>query len=131
MGDQAEITSTGHGIEVRTEPRFLADQSDPSQDRFVFGYRITIVNRGTLAAKFLSRHWIVVDAEARRHVVRGEGVVGRQPLIAAGTEFSYTSFCPLSTAWGTMEGTYLMEREDGELFEVDIPRFYLAGPEAQ
>lgn len=117
-----------HGIELTIAPWFDAEQSDPAASRYVFRYRITIANRGGRWAKLLSRHWIIVDADAQRHVVRGEGVVGRQPELRPGQSFVYTSFCPLSTSWGTMEGSFLMRREDDELFEVDIPRFYLAAP---
>lgn len=120
-----------HAIEVAVRPFFIAAQSDPGAGRYVFGYRITIANRGRRRAKLISRHWIVVDADGARHVVRGEGVVGRQPELEPGHEFTYSSFCPLATPWGTMEGTYLFEREDGELFEVDIPRFYLTSPPGQ
>lgn len=131
MSDPVETRVEPHAIEVGVTPSYIPEQSDPAQDRYVFRYRITIANRGERSAKLLSRHWIVVDADGDRHVVRGEGVVGRQPELAPRTEFTYSSFCPLRTSWGTMEGTYLFEREDGELFEVDIPRFYLAGPHAQ
>lgn len=117
-----------HGVQVSVIPWFDAEQSDPQARQFVFRYRITIANRGRLWAKLISRHWIIVDADARRHVVRGEGVVGRQPELHPGQSFEYTSFCPLSTRWGTMEGSFLLRREDDQLFEVDIPRFYLASP---
>jgi len=130
MSDPVETGIEPHAIEVGVRSRYLAEKSDPGSGRFVFGYRITIANRGRHAAKLLSRHWIIVDADGARHVVRGEGVVGRQPELEPGHEFVYSSFCPLGTAWGTMEGTYLFEREDGELFEVDIPRFFLTSPPA-
>src|SRR5262245_46350334 len=110
-----ESPRTEHGIEVHASPWYIVEQSDPERGRYVFGYRITIANRGERWAKLLSRHWIIVDADGRRHVVRGEGVVGRQPELLPGKEFAYSSFCPLTTPWGTMEGTYLMQREDDEL----------------
>lgn len=125
MKESPEISVEPHAIEVRARPFFMPERSDPGAGRFVFGYSISIRNRGLRAARLLERHWIIVDADGARHVVRGEGVVGRQPDLGPGAEFTYSSFCPLGTPWGTMEGTYLMEREDGELFEVDIPRFYL------
>ena len=125
MSEPVDVQPAVHGFEVTASPWFIVEQSDAESGRYVFGYRITIVNRGERWARLISRHWIVVDADGRRSVVRGEGVVGRQPEFQPGASFVYSSFCPLTTAWGTMEGTYLLEREDGELFEVDIPRFFL------
>jgi len=130
MSEPLETCVEPHAVEISVKPSYVPQRSDAARHQYIFGYTITIANRGTRSAKLLSRHWIIVDADGSRHVVRGDGVVGRQPDIAPGTEFMYSSFCPLTTSWGTMEGTYLMEREDGELFEVDIPRFYLTGPSA-
>jgi len=131
MSDLVESIPEPCAIEVNAAPFFIAAQSAPDKGRYVFGYRITITNRGERTAKLLSRHWIVVDADANRHVVRGEGVVGRQPELEPGGVFTYSSFCPIPTRWGTMEGFYLMQRDDGELFEVSIPRFFLVGPEQE
>lgn len=92
----------------------------------MFGYRIVISNDSGRGVRLVSRRWEIVDADGREEVVEGEGVVGQQPMIAPGASFEYASFCPLSTRWGTMEGTYRMERADGEALDVRIGRFYLA-----
>lgn len=118
------------GIRVTTRAFFLPEESDVDADQYVFGYRITIRNEGDRWAKLLSRHWVIIDANGSRDDVEGEGVVGEQPELAPGESFTYTSYCPLGTPWGTMEGTYHMRREDGERFEVRIARFYLAMPVA-
>lgn len=116
------------GIDVACEPRFLAEQSDPTAGRFVFSYRITIRNRGTRWTKLLSRRWIIIDADGARNLVEGDGVVGRQPALQPGESFEYSSYCPLATEWGTMEGVYVFARDDGDRFEIPIPRFYLVAP---
>jgi ApaG protein len=115
------------GIRIAVAPFYLAEQSEPG--RCVFGYRIRITNDSERRVRLLSRHWVIVDADGERHEVRGEGVVGRQPTLAPGESHSYSSFCPLPTPWGTMEGEYTMTTDDGKLFQVAIGRFYLAAPD--
>ena len=116
--------------DIRVEPRssYVADQSDPEREQFVFAYTITIVNAGTIAAQLLSRHWIITDSEHRVQEVRGPGVVGQQPKLAPGEKFEYTSGASLATPVGTMRGTYLMRAEDGREFEATIPAFTLSVP---
>ena len=105
-------------------PEFLQSGQNARQS-FVFRYKITMTNVGTAPARLLSRHWVIVDAEGRREEVRGRGVVGEFPHLRAGDSYSYVSYCPLSTPWGTMEGSYQFERADGARFEVGIGRFFL------
>lgn len=114
------------GIRVRAFASYLRDQSNPHEDKFVFAYRITIANEGTTHARLLSRHWVIINGNGDREDVEGPGVVGKTPNLAPGDVFEYTSFCPLDTEWGTMEGTYRMQREDGTTFDAAIGRFYLA-----
>ena len=117
-------------IEVQVETKYLPEQSDPSEDRYVFAYTITIINRGPGAARLLSRHWIIDDAEENRQEVRGEGVVGEQPHLAPGEQFRYTSGTVLQTPVGSMRGSYQMLGDDGQMFEAEIPAFTLATPHA-
>jgi ApaG protein len=121
------------GIRVRVIPHFEPDQSGEGESwqgrRYVFSYRIHISNEGWLRARLISRHWIIVDADGERHEVRGEGVVGHQPNIEPGQFFEYSSYCPLATPWGTMEGSYQFEDELGARFDAAIARFYLVAPE--
>lgn len=123
--------SVSGGVRVRVTPQYLSDHSDPDAGRYVFGYRIRIANESDAPLKLLSRHWVIVDAGGERRVVRGEGVVGEQPRLEPGASFEYSSFCPLQTPWGTMEGTYLMTRDDGGLVEVGVSRFYLVAEPAR
>lgn len=117
-----------HAIEVRTTCTFIADQSNPENDHYVFAYTITIRNTGSIAAQLVSRHWIITDATEEVQEVRGLGVVGQQPLLQPGESFEYTSGCALPTPVGTMRGSYQMVTEDGTHFEADIPEFTLAIP---
>ena len=117
-----------YDIEVRSAPQFIADQSNPEDDHYVFAYTITIRNTGTVAAQLISRHWIITDADDQEQGVRGLGVVGHQPLLQPGESFEYTSGCALPTPVGTMRGTYQMVAEDGTHFDADIPEFTLAIP---
>jgi ApaG protein len=113
-------------ITVNTE--YLAEQSDPSTDRYVFAYTISIANTGTVAAQLISRHWIITDAENVVQEVKGLGVVGEQPLLRPGESFEYTSGTALATPVGTMRGSYQMAAEDGNKFDAEIPVFTLAMP---
>ena len=122
--------SPRHNIQVSVETEFLADQSDPDNQRWVFAYHITISNEGTVSARLLTRHWVITDGEDRVQEVHGEGVIGEQPHIAPGQEFSYTSGAILETEVGSMRGSYQMIGEDGTHFDAQVPMFTLAVPHA-
>ena len=115
-------------IKIEPSPQYLADQSDPENDRYLFAYTITIVNVGDVAAQLVSRHWIITDGNNEVQEVRGLGVVGKQPLLKPGESFQYTSGSSLTTPIGTMKGAYQMVAEDGTHFEAEIPEFVLAMP---
>lgn len=113
------------GIRVKAEPYFLLAKSAPAENLYTFGYKITLTNEGLAWAKLKSRHWIIIDSDGKRDDVYGPGVVGEEPELEPGESYSYSSFCPLATNFGTMEGSFSMVRRDGESFEVRIARFYL------
>jgi len=115
-------------IEIRVDTSYLAEQSDPASDRYVFAYTITISNTGTVAAQLISRHWIITDAEEVVQEVKGLGVVGEQPFLRPGESFEYTSGTALATPVGKMHGTYQMVAEDGTKFDAEIPAFTLSMP---
>ena len=115
-------------ISISVNTAYLAEQSDPSADRYVFAYTITLSNTGTVAAQLISRHWIITDAENVVQEVKGLGVVGEQPLLRPGESFEYTSGTAMATPVGTMHGTYQMVAEDGNKFDAEIPVFTLAMP---
>ena len=116
--------------EVTVEPvaRFLADQSDPAKNQYVFTYTITITNTGDVAAQLLGRHWIITDADHKVQEVKGLGVVGQQPLLQPGESFEYMSGASIPTNVGTMHGTYQMLAADGKAFDAPIPLFTLSVP---
>jgi ApaG protein len=115
-------------IDVSTATEYLADQSDESAGRFVFSYTITLRNTGNVAAKLISRHWIITDSQGLVQEVRGLGVVGNQPVLDPGESFEYTSGAAIATSVGTMKGTYQMLATDGTRFEATIPEFTLSVP---
>jgi ApaG protein len=115
-------------ISVNVNTAYLADQSDPSADRYVFAYTVTIANTGTVAAQLISRHWIITDAENVTQEVKGLGVVGEQPLLRPGESFEYTSGTAMATPVGTMHGSYQMVAEDGNKFDAEISVFTLSMP---
>ncbi len=120
---QSDVMTSG--VRVRVFPEFLPVESNPKENRYLFSYSVIIANERETAVKLLSRRWIIIDGNGKRDEVTGEGVIGQTPTLAPGEEFEYSSYCPLRTHWGTMEGSYEMEDENGEKFEVQIARFYL------
>ena len=110
---------------VNVTPRYLADESVPEQELFVFSYTVTITNVGEVSAQLISRNWNINDARGHTERVRGLGVIGQQPLLNPGESFEYTSGTRLRTATGTMHGSFFCVAEDGEKFDVDVPMFVL------
>ncbi|HWA14750.1 MAG TPA: Co2+/Mg2+ efflux protein ApaG [Burkholderiales bacterium] len=113
---------------VTVRASYLSEQSDEAAGRFVFAYRVNIVNSGSIAAQLVSRHWIITDAHNKVQEVRGEGVVGEQPTLGPGERYEYTSGTALATPVGTMRGSYQMVAADGVRFEAPIPEFTLSAP---
>ncbi len=115
-------------IRIQVVTSYIDDQSEPDSDRYVFAYTITISNDGEVAAKLISRHWIITDANGKVQEVSGDGVVGEQPHLRPGEEFRYSSGAVLETPVGAMQGLYRMETENGVNFDAPIAPFTLAVP---
>jgi len=115
-------------IRIQVATRYVDEQSEPEMDRYVFAYTITISNDGGVAAKLISRHWIITDANGKVQEVSGDGVVGEQPHLQPGEEFQYSSGAVLDTPVGAMQGLYRMETDDGINFDAPIAAFTLAVP---
>lgn len=115
-------------IQVAVQVRYLPDRSDEADNRFVFAYTITVVNQSEEAVQLLSRHWVITDANQYVQEVRGEGVVGEQPVILPGQHFEYTSGTVLATQVGTMSGSYRMQAVGGDEFDLPVPQFVLSVP---
>jgi ApaG protein len=126
MSSSLTSDTVTEGIRVEATAWYRPDQSNPEGNRYLFSYRIRIANGGPAWVKLLSRHWIIINANGDRQDVQGPGVVGETPELDPGDVYDYTSFCPLDTEWGTMEGTYQMTRRDGTQFDIAIARFFLA-----
>jgi ApaG protein len=122
------MSDTKHKIAVQTKVAFIPNQSDAEEKRYVFAYTITITNTGTVAAQLISRHWIITDANGEVQEVKGDGVIGEQPLLHPNESFEYTSGTAIATPVGTMRGSYQMVAEDGVSFDAPIPEFTLAMP---
>jgi ApaG protein len=121
----ATYNATTEGIRITVQPVFLDGQSDALQRKFIFAYFIRIENNGSETVQLMRRHWFINHSSGRIEEVEGEGVIGKQPVIRPGDLHEYNSYCILETLEGTMEGTYLMQRENGETFRVTIPKFTL------
>lgn len=117
-----------HNIAVNVKTEYLPEQSSPQDSRFVFAYHIKITNQGQHNARLLTRHWVITDGEARTEEVRGDGVIGEQPVIAAGKSYQYSSGAVLKTPVGSMQGSYGMVDDAGAHFDALIPAFRLAVP---
>lgn len=120
--------ATTDDIKVTVQPIFLEDQSDPEEDHYVWAYHVRIENLGDRTVQLRGRYWRITDSRGRMQEVRGPGVVGEQPTLAAGESFEYTSGTPLETPSGMMVGHYQMEAADGTTFEIEIPAFSLDSP---
>lgn len=121
-------SATTRAITVTVQPTYLEDQSEPQAGRFVWAYHIRIDNGGNRTVQLLNRYWEITDGIGRRQEVHGTGVVGEQPVLKPGQTFEYTSGTPLPTPSGIMVGTYQMEAEDGERFDIAVPAFSLDSP---
>ena len=115
-----------NGIRIKVVPNYELSHSNPSKNKFIYSYHVTILNEGVEESTLISRHWIITNSIGQIEEVRGAGVVGETPTIYPGESFEYTSFCPLNTEWGTMEGTYQMQKKDGTVFDAVIERFLLS-----
>jgi len=117
-----------NSIKVDVDTLYIESESDPDNDRYVFAYTITIRNVGDIAAKLMTRHWVIRDENGKVQKVDGDGVVGEQPHLKPGEGFKYTSSTWLETSWGTMGGAYLMVTDNGEEFKAPVADFLLSVP---
>lgn len=121
-------TETTRSIQVTVQPIYLEEQSAPDEQRFVWAYHVRIENQGAETVQLRTRHWRITDGLGRIQEVKGAGVVGEQPVLEPGGSFEYTSGTPLPTPSGFMVGTYQMETQSGERFDIAIPAFSLDSP---
>jgi ApaG protein len=117
-----------NGILVSVQSEYLPDRSAPGAQRYAFSYTVQITNQGTETAQLRTRHWIITDAAGEVQEVRGEGVVGAQPILAPGESFEYTSWCVIATPSGSMRGSYQMVDARGRPFDAEVAPFRLGMP---
>jgi len=128
IGSATLSSALTHGIRITVSSTYVASQSAPKSQRYVFAYTVKIANEGTETAQLKSRHWVITDGRGKVEEVRGPGVVGEQPVLKPGEHFEYTSGCVLETPRGIMHGTYQMIRPGGGSFDATIAPFSLALP---
>lgn len=128
VGNAYRYKAETEGVVVRVQPVFVEEESSPRDNRFLWAYHVEIENRSSRTLQLKTRRWRITDGDGRIHEVRGEGVVGQQPVLRPGARFEYTSGCPLTTPSGLMQGAYLFEDERGTAVEATIPLFALDSP---
>jgi ApaG protein len=124
-------TKTTHmpsAFSIKTRCVYVPERSNPLDNQYFYAYHITITNHGDRSATLKRRHWVITNGLGHIEEVTGEGVVGEQPRFEPGQSFEYSSACPLTTQYGTMQGEYEFQTDDGSLFQVEIPRFELFNP---
>jgi len=118
------VSAITHGVKVTVTSQYHEEHSKPSLNKYVHSYHVTITNYSGMEIQLLSRHWIITDANSKVREVRGDGVIGLQPILEPEASHSYTSWCPFSTPVGKMSGSfYMIRKADNSLFEVTIPEF--------
>ena len=122
------MSTSNYKFIVDVVPSYIKEQSNPEMNHYVFSYTVTIINKGDIPAKLLTRHWIITNSNGETQEVSGDGVVGEQPYLKPGEGFQYTSGTLMKTPSGSMTGSYQMIADDGFQFDAEIPEFYLLAP---
>ncbi len=122
------MNNPDNDIRIKVVTDYVSEQSEPDSDRYVFAYTITIANKGVKAAKLMTRHWLITDANGKVQEVTGDGVVGEQPHLNPGESFRYSSGAVIATPVGAMQGSYQMITDNGDHFSAAISPFTLAVP---
>jgi ApaG protein len=128
MADRTPYQAITRGIAVSVEPTYLEANSSPGNSQYFWAYRVTIENQGLETVQLLNRHWMITNARGEFTEVKGAGVIGKQPFLKPGQSYTYTSGAPLDTPSGMMGGSYQMESDRGERFDIEIPTFSLDCP---
>jgi ApaG protein len=128
MADRTPYIAITRGIAVSVEPTYLEANSSPGDSQYLWAYRVTIENQGGETVQLRSRHWMITNARGELTEIKGPGVIGKEPFLKPGESFEYTSGAPLNTPSGMMGGSYQMESDRGERFDIEIPTFSLDCP---
>lgn len=128
ISDENAYIETTRSITVMVEPRYLEDQSEPDENHYVWAYHVRIENNGSETVQLLTRYWRIMDSVGNVQEVRGDGVVGEQPILKPGENYEYTSGTPLGTPSGIMSGAFQMQNVSGDIFDAVVPAFSLDSP---
>jgi ApaG protein len=128
VNQMSSSEATTRNIRVRVHAQYDPGRSSPQQSQWFFLYTVSVTNEGRDTVQLMSRHWVITDAMGKVEEVQGPGVVGKQPVLAPGQSFEYTSGCPLTTPFGSMHGTYQMVNQAAEKFDIEIAPFTLTEP---
>jgi ApaG protein len=128
MANRTPYVAITRGVVVSVEPTYLEANSSPADSQYFWAYRVTIENQGRETVQLRTRHWMITNARGELTEVKGPGVIGKQPLLKPGESYAYTSGAPLDTPSGMMGGSYRMETDSGEWFDIEIPTFSLDSP---
>ncbi|MEZ4752823.1 MAG: Co2+/Mg2+ efflux protein ApaG [Bdellovibrionota bacterium] len=126
--DEGYVNISNH-IRITVVPGYLPEHSDPNQELYAFSYTVTLENLGSDTVQLINRHWIVNSGGVQYADVKGEGVVGFQPVLEPGDTFQYGSGSTINNPQGAMYGIYTFQNERGEFFDAEIPRFDLICPD--
>lgn len=121
--------ATTHDVSVTVMPVYIDERSNPAASQYFWAYRVAIENNSDQTLQLLTRYWHITDSNGHVEEVSGDGVIGEQPIMKPGENFSYTSGCPLQTPSGIMVGHYMMQNEIGKMLKVEIPAFPLDLPD--
>ncbi|HSR49808.1 MAG TPA: Co2+/Mg2+ efflux protein ApaG [Acidobacteriota bacterium] len=122
--------TTTQGVRVQVNSYYVEERSSPTNNLYFFAYKVVITNQGDETVQLINREWVITDFNGKVERVQGPGVVGEQPVLQPGESFDYTSFCPLTTPFGSMEGHYEMILDNGSTFKARIAPFSLSPPYA-
>jgi ApaG protein len=128
MVDRTPYTAITRGMAVSVEPAYLEANSSPGNSQYFWAYRVTIENPGRETVQLRSRHWMITNARGELTEIKGSGVIGKQPFLKPGESYAYASGAHLNTPSGMMGGSYRMENDRGERFDIEIPTFSLDCP---
>ncbi len=128
LAEAVTVSQETNGIRVTVQPEFLEQQSEPANGSYAFSYTVTIENLSDSTVQLLRRYWSVNSGGAEFLEVKGDGVVGEQPVLESQNGFRYTSGTVIKDPVGPMHGRYTFQIKGGESFEVEIPRFDLIYP---
>ena len=122
---EAPYCAVTFDVEVQVAPMYLPDDSAPESGLHVFFYAMRLMNHSDLAVAVQTKHFIIRDGNGVERFLEDAGMRGRPVWIQAGESETFSSYCPLPTAYGSMRGFLWVEFSDGTEARVEVPVFFL------